>query len=194
MSATGREPARNPEDDRATVPQAQRIEEPSVQPTGRATGPGTSPRDPRRDGIFPTRGPIPTPEPADPRRAAEVPQSPNFAAKLSYALQGIQYGVVTQVNLRIHLAVAVLAIVLGFALQVSLTRMMVVIVLCGAVIAAELLNTGIECAVNLVSPGYHPLAKAAKDTAAGAVFILALTAITVGAVIYIDAFMALLGT
>lgn len=152
-----------------------------------------SSREPRRGGIFPTKGPIPTPEPADPRRAAEVPQSPNLTSKFSYALQGIRYGFVTQINLRIHFGAAILAIVLGFVIQVGTTQMMVIIFLCGAVISAELLNTGIECAVNLVSPGYHPLAKAAKDTAAGAVFILAVTAIIVGAVIYIGAFMALLG-
>jgi len=59
------------------------------------------------------------------------------------------------------------------------------ILLIAAVIAAELLNTAIEAVVDLVSPDYHPLAKAAKDTAAGAVLILAIAALLVAVVLFI---------
>ena len=41
------------------------------------------------------------------------------------------------------------------------------------VLFAELINTAVEAVVDLVSPGFHPLAKIAKDTAAGAVLIAA---------------------
>lgn len=41
------------------------------------------------------------------------------------------------------------------------------------VLFAEMLNTAVEAAVDLASPGFHPLAKVAKDTAAGAVLIAA---------------------
>jgi len=59
-----------------------------------------------------------------------------------------------------------------------------IIITCGMVIAAELINTVIERVVDLVSPEYHPLAKAAKDVAAGMVLLTCLTAIIVGVIIF----------
>jgi len=48
------------------------------------------------------------------------------------------------------------------------------------VLFAELMNTTVEAVVDLVSPGYHPLAKLAKDTAAGAVLVAAMGAAIMG--------------
>ena len=41
------------------------------------------------------------------------------------------------------------------------------------VLFAELINTAVEAVVDLVTPGFHPLAKIAKDTSAGAVLVAA---------------------
>jgi diacylglycerol kinase (ATP) len=49
-----------------------------------------------------------------------------------------------------------------------------------AVLCAEMMNTSVEAVVDLISPGYHPLAKTAKDTAAGAVLIAACGAAIMG--------------
>jgi diacylglycerol kinase (ATP) len=48
------------------------------------------------------------------------------------------------------------------------------------VLFAELINTAVEAVVDLVSPDYHPLAKIAKDTAAGAVLVAAMGAAIIG--------------
>ncbi len=48
------------------------------------------------------------------------------------------------------------------------------------VITAEMINTAIEAAIDLNTNYYHPLAKIAKNTAAGAVLITAINAVLVG--------------
>lgn len=61
------------------------------------------------------------------------------------------------------------------ALEFALLALSILSVLC-----AEMFNTSVEAVVDLVSPGYHPLAKVAKDTAAGAVLIAACGAAIMG--------------
>ena len=53
------------------------------------------------------------------------------------------------------------------------------------VMAAEMVNTVVEAAVDLASPGYHPLAKVAKDVAAGAVLLTAIGAVVIGVCIFL---------
>ena len=55
----------------------------------------------------------------------------------------------------------------------------------GIVICLEIINTAIERVVDLASPYYHPLAKAAKDIAAGAVFVFAVISVIIGAIIFL---------
>ena len=114
------------------------------------------------------------------------PLSRSFA----YAFSGIAQGL-AQRNMRIHLVFAVIAIVACALLRCTVAEWIIVLVLIGLVIAAELINAAIEAVVDLASPDIHPLAKRAKDVAAGAVLVLAITAVVVGLIIYIGAFIRL---
>jgi len=100
-----------------------------------------------------------------------------------YALEGVWYVLRSQRNAKIHLGVMLAVVLLGLFLRVSALHWAVLVVTGGLVFAAEMFNTVIEALVDLVSPDYHPLAKIAKDAAAGAVFILALMAVIVGLLI-----------
>ena len=100
-----------------------------------------------------------------------------------YAFEGIWYVLRTQRNAKIHLGVTLAITLLGLFLQVNALRWAVLVVTIGLVFAAEMFNTVIEALVDLLSPNYHPLAKIAKDAAAGAVFILAIMAVIVGLLI-----------
>ena len=60
------------------------------------------------------------------------------------------------------------------------------------ILALEAVNTAIEAVVNLVSPQYHPLAKIAKDTAAGAMVFAVCGSIFVAAAIFGPLLLALL--
>lgn len=86
-------------------------------------------------------------------------------------------------NAKIHAAVAGAVIVTGLCLPLSRTDWAILGLTIGAVIAAEAANTAIEILVDLVSPEYHELARRSKDTAAGAVLVLAITAIVIGGLI-----------
>ncbi len=63
---------------------------------------------------------------------------------------------------------------------------MLLILLCASVIAAEMMNTAIERIVNLQAKNFDLLAKAAKDIASGAVFVLAISAVVTGGILFYD--------
>ena len=83
-------------------------------------------------------------------------------------------------NAKIHVGVALAVITGGLCLPLSRTEWALLVLTIGAVIAAEAVNTAIETVVDLVSPDYHELARRVKDVAAGAVLVLAITAIVIG--------------
>ncbi|REE93040.1 undecaprenol kinase [Paenibacillus taihuensis] len=103
----------------------------------------------------------------------------------SYAFTGIGAGIRTQANMQIHVAAAVLVNLAGLLVHLTRIEWIVIIIMQAAVMSAELVNTAIEHVVDLASPEKHPLAKAAKDTAAGAVLILAIAAVIIGLFVFV---------
>lgn len=101
------------------------------------------------------------------------------------AFHGIRFVVTTQRNARIHLLITILVIAAGLAFSVTTSEWISLVFAIGFVWASESLNTAIEKLTDLASPGYHTLAKYAKDCAAAAVLISALTAVVIGALIFI---------
>ncbi len=101
----------------------------------------------------------------------------------AYAFEGIGYVFRTQRNAQIHLVIIVLVLALAAWLEVSLLDVALIILTIGLVLGAEFLNTALEAAVDLASPGQHPLAKIAKDVGAGAVMLLAIIAVIIGLVL-----------
>lgn len=110
-------------------------------------------------------------------------------AVLKNALSGIAHAWRTQRNLRVQIALAIVALVVFAALHVSAIAFAVVVLTIALVLGFEVMNTSLEALVDLVSPQRHPLAKAAKDAAAGAVLIVALGAAAVGLLLAV-AFLA----
>lgn len=110
-----------------------------------------------------------------------MPQrSPSFWYSLTYAWAGVCYAVRHQRNVRIHLAFVGLVLLLAVGLQIDRTGQAMLAFAMGLVLTTELLNTALEALVDLVEPEPHALAKVAKDVAAGAVLISAVTAIVIG--------------
>lgn len=109
----------------------------------------------------------------------------NFWQSLRFALAGVRYALHTQRNLRIHIAIAATAVIASFALRIGRAEWAVVVTLITMVIGLELLNTAIEALVDLASPTSHPLAKVAKDTAAGATLLVALGSAIAGLIIFL---------
>lgn len=96
------------------------------------------------------------------------------------AATGLVRAARTQRNIRYHLLFAFLAVMASLLLNISRTEFIMMTLVIGMVITAELFNSAVEEAVDLVSENYHPLAKTAKDTAAGAVLVASAVALTCG--------------
>ncbi len=84
------------------------------------------------------------------------------------ALAGAAYTLRTQPNTRIELLAIPVVALAGWWLGISRGEWAMLGLMIAMVLALEALNTAVEAVVDLVSPGYHPLAKRAKDAAAGA--------------------------
>jgi diacylglycerol kinase len=101
-----------------------------------------------------------------------------------YAWDGVVYSVKTQRSMKIHIVAALLAASLAWYYKISATETILLVLTIGGMIAAEMINTAIEAIVDMVSPDFHPLAKAAKDAAAGAVLTLAVASLIIGYILF----------
>lgn len=117
--------------------------------------------------------------PPPPARATTLPSS------FRYAFAGLFYVVRSQRNFRIHLTAGALAAALAVLLALRPLEWAVLVTMITLVLTCEMFNTVVEAAVDLASPGYHPLAKVAKDVAAGAVLVTALGAVVVGLFLFL---------
>ncbi|MBO8158673.1 diacylglycerol kinase family protein [Thermosyntropha sp.] len=102
----------------------------------------------------------------------------------TYAISGLKKTVISERNMKIHLSAAVCAVLLGFVLRINRTEWGLLLLTICIVIVAETLNTAIERTVDLVTENYHPLAREAKNIAAGAVFFSALIAVIIGLIVF----------
>ncbi|MCM8710414.1 diacylglycerol kinase [Clostridium sp. SYSU_GA19001] len=104
----------------------------------------------------------------------------------NYAIDGIIHAVRTQRNMRIHMIAALLILTACFFYDLNKLELLLLTITITMVIIAEMFNTAIECTIDVVANYYHPLAKIAKNTAAGAVLIAAINAIVVGYILFWD--------
>ena len=116
-----------------------------------------------------------------------------LANSFKYAWQGIVQSYRGEQNLKIHTFIAILVIVFGFFLKISYLEWLVCLVLIGLVLMAEFINTAIEYVVDLASPSIQPLAKAAKDTAAAGVLMMAIISAIIGLIIFIPKIIDFIG-
>ncbi|MGH4139329.1 diacylglycerol kinase [Clostridium sp.] len=104
----------------------------------------------------------------------------------NYAIEGIIYSIRTQRNMKIHMIVTILVLTATFFFDLSKVELMILTITITLVIVAEMINTAVECAIDATTNFYHPLAKIAKNVAAGAVLVTAINSVLVGYVIFWD--------
>jgi len=107
----------------------------------------------------------------------------SLSAAFRTAFAGLGYAIRTQRNIRIHLAAAGAVIIVGLIVGVNLLEWAILALTIGFVFVSEMFNTVVEATVDLVTTERHPLAKAAKDVAAGGVVTAALISVVVGLLI-----------
>lgn len=100
------------------------------------------------------------------------------------AINGVIDTARTERNMKIHLVAAIGVLIACCFFDISKIEFLILVLVICSVIAAELINTAIEAAIDMTTNYYHPLAKVAKNAAAGAVFIQAIGAVVVGYIIF----------
>ncbi len=106
-------------------------------------------------------------------------KNPPLLNRFKHAGCGLAAAFREESNFRIQLVLGVVAIVVTLVLDPPLIWTALVVIMIGAVLAAELLNTALEHALDAAHPVPSPLVKIAKDCSAAAVLVLSVTAVVV---------------
>lgn len=109
----------------------------------------------------------------------------DYLAPFKDAMAGLVYTFRTQRHMRIHLYMVLVVVLLGILLNLGLREMLVLLFVISLVLIAEMFNSAIEATVDLIQPTYHPMAKFAKDIAAGAVLITTIIALVVSGLLFL---------
>ncbi|MBC8449174.1 MAG: rRNA maturation RNase YbeY [Chloroflexi bacterium] len=131
--------------------------------------------------------------PSETSREAENKWRSDLPTSFRNAFAGLAHVLRTQRNARIHLVIALLAVALAAVLRLSLVEWAVLALTIGFVFVAEMFNSVAEAAVDAVTREFHPLAKSAKDVAAGAVIFAAIVSVVVGLLLFGPRLWALVG-
>lgn len=108
----------------------------------------------------------------------------SFSKSLSNALRGIRISIRSERNLKIQVTIMILLMALGFILKFSPMEWGIIALTSAIVISTEMINTAIEITVDMVcQENFNTFAKNAKDVAAGAVLIVSIGSVIVGAII-----------
>ncbi|MET3727756.1 diacylglycerol kinase [Fictibacillus halophilus] len=107
-------------------------------------------------------------------------------SSFGFAFKGIIATFKSEQNFKIHTFMSVIVIIIAIALDFSKERFVLLFIVIGVVLALELINTAIESTVDLITENKHPLAKKAKDAAAGAVLVFSIFAVIIGILLFIE--------
>jgi diacylglycerol kinase len=102
----------------------------------------------------------------------------------SCAIAGLIYCIKTEKNMKIHILATIIAVIVALVVKLNYTEWGLLILTIFMVLVAETVNTAVEKTVDLVTTEYHPLAKTAKNLAAGAVLLAAIGSLLMAVVIF----------
>ena len=112
----------------------------------------------------------------------------------NYAIEGLTSALQNEKHMKFHTLSAILIVILAILTNASKVEILLVSISVAFVIITELINTAVEALVDLISPERHPLAKLAKDVAAGAVLVAAINAVCVGYLLFYDKLLDIFDT
>jgi diacylglycerol kinase (ATP) len=113
-------------------------------------------------------------------------RNPSIIDSFNFAFEGIIHVLRTQRNMRIHFAAAAAVLVAAIATGVDRLELIALLLSISFVLITEMVNTAIEASIDVATTSFDPLAKLAKDIAAGAVLIATVNAIAVGYLVFSD--------
>ena len=104
----------------------------------------------------------------------------------NFAIEGLISALKNEKHMKVHILAAIIIVILAIVINASKVEILIISLSVSFVVITELVNTAVEAIIDLVSPERHPLAKLAKDVAAGAVLIAAINALCVGYLLFYD--------
>ncbi|HWH05122.1 MAG TPA: diacylglycerol kinase [Gaiellaceae bacterium] len=113
-------------------------------------------------------------------------RAPSIVESFNFAFEGIIHVLRTQRNMRIHFTVAIVVLVAALVTGVEKLELIVLMLAIAFVLITEMVNTAVEGAVDVATTSFDPMAKLAKDIAAGAVLIASTVAVGVGYLVFAD--------
>ncbi|HEU6444666.1 MAG TPA: diacylglycerol kinase [Gaiellaceae bacterium] len=111
---------------------------------------------------------------------------PSIIESFNFAFEGIIHVLRTQRNMRIHFLIAAGVLIGALIVGVSKLELVVLLMAISFVLIAEMINSALEAGIDVATTSFDPLAKLAKDIAAGAVLIATVNAVAVGYLIFVD--------
>jgi diacylglycerol kinase (ATP) len=111
-------------------------------------------------------------------------QERRFVESFNAAIEGFIYVMKTERNMRVHFLSAILILLFGIYLNFTATDTMMLCITITLVLAAEMINTGVELLVDMIKAEVHPIARIVKDVAAGAVLITSINAVIVAYLLF----------
>jgi len=111
-----------------------------------------------------------------------------FIRSFNAAVEGFNYVLRNERNMRVHFLAALFFILAGIYLNFTHTEILILTVTIALVLASEMVNTAIELTMDMVKTEFHPMARIIKDIGAGAVLITSISAVIVGYVLFSSKF------
>ena len=115
-----------------------------------------------------------------------VGRSPSVLQSFNFAFEGIIHVLRTQRNMRIHFMIAAGVLIGALIVGVSRLELVILMMAISFVLIAEMINSALEAGIDVATTSFDPLAKLAKDIAAGAVLIATINAVAVGYLVFVD--------
>lgn len=109
----------------------------------------------------------------------------------AHAISGIWSALRSERNMKIHVVAMIVVLLLGWYLDIERSDWLILCILFGLVISAELMNTAVEKLCDLVQPEKDERVKFIKDVAAGSVFVASLIALITGVILFYPYFTTL---
>ena len=116
----------------------------------------------------------------------QTEKNKHFIASLEFAVQGIKTVFREERNMRTHIFMGVVAIIMGFIFRLAITEWLWLLLVIFLVLVMEIINTVFENVVDMVTDfHFHPIGKKIKDMAAGAVLLTTFFAVVVGVLLFV---------
>src|ERR671936_2285703 len=113
-----------------------------------------------------------------------IRRGPSILESFNYAFEGVIHVLRTQRNLRLHFLIAVVVLIAAVAVGVTRFELIALLLAIAFVLIAEMINTALEHAIDVATTSFDPMAKLAKDIAAGAVLIASVNAVAIGYLVF----------